>query len=366
MFDSSRSTARAIRRRSVVLAVAVAGTATTSYSEAVALQDQVALPLNGRPPKALTTACDMRRSPLTVEVVAVSEAHHPRHAERIPGGWLIYERYDRQVVELDDDLREVARWGRRGPGPQEYRGRTPGFGRTELGGTFVVDDSPPSVMVFGAREETEGERRLDVRWPHHAVNVGDRLLLASSLGIYEATVSGDRAGAMAWSHADLGIAVSDDGKPSRYLLRSSTNGALYAAATSQSAIWLLSGEDGPRKVVQRCVPRAWQEMHRKAPVFESGPLKGEKYSLRTLGDYTVLDGGQLLALGTLETAEGRGSLELYDSDGALGGAWELPLPQQSRKMFDPYNPRRLLVWGPWKGEEHVRLIEIDGDDYPSS
>ena len=366
MFDSLRSTAKGIRRRSTVAALLVAmvaGSAPVAAEGAVPLQDRRAPPAI-RPPEVLTTACEMKRTPLAVEVVANSMTHYPRHAERISSGWLIHERYDRQVVELDNDLREVARWGRKGPGPLEYRGRVLAFGRTDSGSTFVVDDSPPSVMVFGSTEE---EYLLNVHRPHHAVNAGGRLLLASSLGIHEATISRDGAGERVWRHEDLEIDVSKEGKPSRYLLRSSGDGAVYAAATSQSAIWVLNGKGGPRKIVQRCVPRAWQEMHRRAPVFESGPFKGEKYSLRTLGDYAVLDEGRLLTLGTLHTnAQLHGSLELYNADGALVRAWELPLPSSARKVLDPYNPRRLLVWGPWKGEEHVRLIEVDGEGYPSS
>ena len=365
MFGSSRLMARTIRRRSVtaLLFVAVAAGSGTAGVGAIAAVQAPGAPLPFRPPEALVTACEMERWPLTVEVVATSTAHYPRHAERVPGGWLVYERYDQQVVELDDDLREVARWGRKGPGPLEYRGNVPGFGRTESGGTFVVDDSPPSVMTFGA---TGTEYRLDVPRPHHAVAVGDRLMLASSAGIHEATISGDETDATTWSHEDLGIDISEDGKPSRYLLRSG-DGSVYAAATSQSAIWALSGKDAPRKVVQRCVPKAWQEMHRKAPVFERGRFKGQRYSLRTLGDYAVLDEGRLLALGTLHTnADLHSSLELYNADGEMVWAWEIPMPSSSRKVFDPYNPRRLLVWGPWKGEEHVRLIEVDGENYPSS
>lgn len=365
MFDSLKSPARTIRRRNVtavLLAAVAAGSGTVGIGDAAALQDTGA-PLSFRPPEALVTACEMQRQPLTVEVVATSAAHYPRQAERIPGGWLVYERYDQQVVELDDALREVARWGRKGPGPLEYRGRVPGFGRTASGRTFVVDDSPPSIMTFGA---TGKEYRLDIPRPHHAVAVGDRLIVASSAGIHEATTSGDGAGAATWSHEDLGIDVSEDGEPSRYLLRSG-GGSLYAAATSQSAIWVLNGKDDPGKVVQRCVPNAWREMHRKAPVFERGPFKGQKYSLRTLGDYAVLDERRLLALGTLHTnAELHSSLELYNADGEVVRAWEIPLPSSSKKVFDPYNPRRLLVWGPWKGEEHVRLIEVDGEGYPSS
>ena len=261
MLDSLKSTARAIRRRNAtaVLSVAVAvGAGLVGVDYAAAFQDQVARP-SIRPPEALTAACEMERSPLSVDVVASSLDHYPRHAERIPGGWLIYDRYDRQVVELADDLREVARWGREGPGPLEYGGRVRGLGRTESGSTFVVDDSPPAVMMFGGPGE---EYRLDVPRPHHAVRLDDRLLIASSAGIHETTFSHDGEVATPWSHEDLAIPVSERGKSSRYWLRKSSNGSVYAAATSQSAIWLLNGEENvPRKVVQRCVPNAWREMH---------------------------------------------------------------------------------------------------------
>ena len=171
---------------------------------------------------------------------------------------------------------------------------------------------------------------------------------------------------MAWSHDDLGITVYDDGQPPHFRLRNGGDGHLYAGATTQSAIWVLDEANAPRKVVQRCVPQAWQEVHRKAPVFESGPFKGLGYSMTTLADYTVLEGGRVLALGTLATnSDGHLSVELYDTSGEQIRAWQLPLGT-SQAVFDPHNSRRLLVWGTHKGDKHVRLIEVDGEGYPSA
>lgn len=323
----------------------------------------VTLPVSfPEPPDELSAACDLERLPLALEVVASSVDHYPTAAERTSGGWLVYDRYADQVVELDDDLREIARWGRKGPGPLEYQGTVQGFGRTEAGGTFVVDDSPPSVMVFGAAEE----HRLDV--PHlldHAINAGNWLLLASTLGIHRTTLAPVGEVTTEWTREDLGIAVYDNAQPPHFLLRRGGDGFLYAGTTTQSAIFLLNGESAPRKVIQRCVPKEWQAVHRKAPVFENGPFKGHGYSLQTLADYTVLESGRVLALGTLATNDGHVSIELYDASGEMARAWELPLAT-SQAMFDPYNPRRLLVWGTSKGDKHVRLIEIAGEDYPSS
>lgn len=329
-------------------------------------QESVTLPVSfPKPPDKLRAACDLERSPLAVQVVASSVEHYPELAERTSDGWLVYDRYADQVVELDDNLQETALWGRKGPGPLEYRGTVLGFGR-DGGGTFVVDDSPPSVMVFGAAEE---EYRLDgVRgWElDHAINLGDRLLLASKFGIHGTTLARQSEVTMEWSREDLGIAVYDEGQPPHFRLRRGGDGFLYAGTTTQSAIFLLDGKDAPRKVVQRCVPKEWQEVHRKAPVFDEGALKGHGYSLQTLADYTVLEGGRMLALGTLTVNGGSHvSVELYDANGEMLRAWELPLPT-SQAIFDPYNPRRLLLWGTWKGDEHVRLVEVDGEGYPPS
>lgn len=333
---------------------------------ASALQQQVTIPLpSGGPPRELVAACKMQRSTLAVEVVASATEYNPDRAERVADGWLIHDRYTRRVVELDDSLQKRAQWGRPGDGPLEYGGVPAGLGKTESGGTYIVDERPPSVLVFDTIAE---EYRLQLERPFidHAVVASGRLLLASNLGIQATQMSRGREVATAWSLDDLGIAVSADGQPPSFLLRKSHTGYLYAGTTTQSAIWQLDGgEGGPRKVVQRCVPRAWQDVHRKAPVFDDGPFKGRGYSLHTLEDFVVLEGGRLLALGALDVNEDRHkSVELYDVGGALVKSWILPLAE-AKAVFDPYNPRRILVLGT-KGEEPARLIEVDGESYPSS
>lgn len=332
---------------------------------ASALQQQVTILLpSGGPSRGLVAACKMQRSTLAVEVVASAAEYYPDRAERVADGWLVHDRYTKRVVELDDSLRKTAEWGRPGEGPLEYGGVPVGLGRTESGGTYIVDEQPPSVLVFDTIAE---EYRLHLERPFidHAVVAGGRLLLASNLGIQAAQMSRGREAATAWSLDDLGIAVSADGQPPSFLLRKSRSGYLYAGTTTQSAIWLLDGEGGPRKVVQRCVPRAWQDVHRKAPVFNDGPFKGHGYSLYTLEDFVVLGGGRLLALGALDVNEDRHkSVELYGVGGELVKSWILPLAEP-KAVFDPHRPSRILVLGT-KGEEHARLIEVDGEGYPSS
>ena len=173
--------------------------------------------------------------------------YYPDRAERVADGWLIHDRL-------------------------EYGGVPAGLGKTASGGTYIVDERPPSVLVFDTIAE---EYRLQLE------------------------------------------------------------------------------------------PRAWQDVHRKAPVFDDGPFKGRGYSLHTLEDFVVLEGGRLLALGALDVNEDRHkSVELYDVGGALVKSWILPLAE-AKAVFDPYNPRRILVLGT-KGEEPARLIEVDGESYPSS
>ncbi len=58
------------------------------------------------------------------------------------------------------------------------------------------------------------------------------------------------------------------------------------------------------------------------------------------------------------------SLELYGADGDLAEAWLLEVSGAALGIFDPHNPRRLLIWN--QGERPgVTLIEVDAPGYPS-
>ena len=163
----------------------------------------------------------------------------------------------------------------------------------------------------------------------------------------------------------MGIVVGEDGQPPIFLLRRGHDGKLYVGASNQSAIWMLDDGRPPRKVVQRCIPRGLMNIFTNAPRMQGGIVDGMRYSLQTMVDFLVLRTGYVLALGALDVnADLHKSIEMYDDAGMLVRAWTLPLRGGVRDTFDPQDPRRILIWD-GQDEEHVRLIEIDGEGYPS-
>ncbi len=319
-------------------------------------------------PEGLVNACPLERTPLSVKELASNREHSPLKARQVEDGWLVYDRYDRQVIELSSDLRLVARWGRIGEGPMEYRAtrRGPsGFGRTEGGETFVVDDAPPSIMTLGLhRNEYQLRRgRGEAIFIDDAINVDNRIFMATRKGILESTL-GKRSFAARWDLEDMDIVVSEHGQGPKFLLRHGLDGKLYAGASNQSYIWALDDGPSPRKVVQRCLPEGLMNVFTDAPRLQGGIVDGMRFSTTTTIDFLVLPTGHTLALGALEVnADKHQSIEMYDRNGTLLRAWTLPLAGV-RGTFDPRNPRRILIWD---GEdEHVKLIEIDGQGYPTS
>ena len=329
-------------------------------------------------PKELTTACALDRSPLVVKEISSNLAFSPSMAERVPGGWLVYDRYARQVFELDDRLDEVARWGRRGEGPLEYDREPAGFGRTNAGETLLFRPSP-SVIAFRGQTSHQIEG-LEISLVDHAVNLDERLLMANHIGVFE-TVLGQRKAVMKWGSGNLGVMVGDRGVRPIYRLREGPGGNLYAAAMVQSWIWSLDEGKEPEKIVERCVPDLWRTAHVQAHATRPKAMAGLPPEImavvraecdpcyqarRTLVDFTILRTRQVLALGALDAnADGHQSIELYDAGGDLLQAWLLPWRTKVRGLFDPFNPRRLLIWG-GEDEEHVRLIEVAGEGYPAA
>ena len=124
----------------VALAVVVASTRVASAQD-----------LSVTIPAKYTDACDLDRADLAVRVVAHNEEIYPGQVARTSSGWLVYDKYERQVLELDTDLRRVRSWGRDGPGPMEYENPV-GLGRLDSANVVVVDGNPPSLIVFGPGE----------------------------------------------------------------------------------------------------------------------------------------------------------------------------------------------------------------------
>lgn len=335
-------------------------------------------------PREYTTPCELNRSLLAVRELATASDYDLRKAERLDDGWAMYDAYSRRIVEMNDRLEEVAVWGRTGPGPLEYRGYPPGLGKTSAGVPFSVDNTaPPTVLLYGSRREEYALARADGHMGivQDALTVGDGLFLTSRKGVFE-SVLGERRVALRWEMGrDFGAVVGPKGSGPNLRLRLGADGALYVATVFQSAVWSLNAGATPRKVLQRCVPDVWKNVHASAPTTRGRGISGPGFAIssvsikltrNTLADFAVLANGQVLALGGLLLQDGEGpwgrSLELYDSDGALVRAWALPLTGNA--VFDPRDPRRLLTWGTWGGRDAhlegvVRLVEVDGESYPA-
>ena len=307
-------------------------------------------------------ACDLDRVPLRLEVLAHNPEVYPTSVappSRIPGGWLVYDRFEQQLIELDDDLNEIARWGRSGLGPMEYSQPIAVWGNGDE--IVVVDRDPPSVMLFGTHPN---ERRLLVSLPLLPLGgaaflpAEDRLVLpVMGVGLYETSLFSHGEMQPAWTYADLGIEA-----PAGYLvpyggstlvLHASPAGELYAGSQWGSRIWHLEPA-GPRLILERCIPERLRNQHSR-PV-RPGSARTTLLSFQVLPDGRMLAHGAL-PVGTPDTEEY--SVELYTADGALLGAWSLPFISA---VFDPTSARRLLVWSEDIG---LQLVEVSGPGYPS-
>lgn len=307
-------------------------------------------------------ACDLDRVPLELEVLAHNPEVYPTLVappSRVPGGWLVYDRFEQQLIELDDDLNEIARWGRSGPGPMEYSQPMAVWGNGDE--VVVVDWEPPSVILFGTEPN---ERRLLVSLPLLPLGgaaflpAEDRLVLpVMGVGLYETSLFSHGQMQPAWTYADLGIEapagylVPYGGSP--LLLRASPTGELYAGSQWGSRIWHLEPA-GPRLILERCIPERLRNQHSR-PV-RPGSARTTLLSFQVLPDGRILAHGAL-PVGTPDSEEY--SVELYSADGALLGAWSLPFISA---VFDPTSARRLLVWSEDIG---LQLVEVSGPGYPS-
>lgn len=304
-------------------------------------------------------ACDLDRAPLELEVLARNPEVYPTLVappSRIPGGWLVYDRYERRVIELDDDLNEVARWGRAGPGPMEYSQPVAVWGSGEQ--VVVVDRGSPSIILFGSDPRERALRVPLPIWDAAFFPAEDRLVLSvMGAGLYETTLFGRGEMRTAWTYADLGI-EAQPGTPvpfggSPIVLHESPTRGLYAGSQWGSRIWHVESA-GARVVLERCIPEDLRNQH-ISPV-RAGSAR------TTLQNFHVLPDGRILTHGALPMEvpdTERRSVELYGADGTLLAAWSIPFISAA---FDPTNANRLLVWS---DEVGLQLVTVSGPGYPS-
>ena len=326
----------------VALAVVVASTRVASAQD-----------LSVTIPAKYTVACDLDRSDLAVRVIARNEEVYPGQVARTSIGWLVYDKYERQVLELDTDLRRVRSWGRDGPGPMEYENPV-GLGRLDSANVVVVDGNPPSLIVFGPGEN---EHRLAMsERPTHAIVADGRILIATNEAtVHEVTVDG-RVRTLN-TRDDFGLPESR-GSGSHATPRLRAN---HIAFTGPSTIWRLGTQ--PQQIVQRCVHDDLVDMLEEAVRIDLGPPFGlQAFNLTTMQDFLPLGEEGFLAIGGLVVrvrGENLRSIERYDSRGVLQQAWQLTGYPGVSAVFDERAPGRILIWNE-DTIDGIQLVEVEG------
>lgn len=312
-----------------------------------------------------TTPCEMPRDELNVSVVAHNPDLYPRQAERIATGWLIYDRYERRIIQTDDQLREVRRWGREAEGPLEYSSPQAFFflpsERFRVG---VIDSRPPSFMWMDADGSGQESRIGSEAWPGHGLFHEGRIVFVGSVrgGVFEMSAYEPQSVRVLASWDDVGLTVVEpEGQPPSGLLRvGGPNREVYLGIQSQSSVWEPATEDdGYRKIVQRCVHPSLTQLHiHGLDLIEGFP----PVAINSMQDFLVLPSGRVVTLGGLRLprdgqVSGR-SIESYSLDGTRLGAWLLPMPAFG--VFDPSNPHRLLVWD--RDIDGAQIVEVSHDE----
>ena len=295
---------------------------------------------------------------LTATPVASNREIYPTLATRVVGGWLVYDEFLEQVVELDEGLAELHRWGRRGPGPFEY-GNPVSLMRLPSGDVAILDDSPPSVMVMSG--EARNEHRLVGIRPEAAMALDDgTILVAGHDGNLQVISTVGEVVRQVASREDLGLPKErGNGAAPEILLRPPFVGFL-----GPSTVWRARDGDRPRQTLQRCVPDDLARVHERAPLVELPPFGHVPYTVVTMSDFLPLPDGMLTFGSLAVNPEGDRSIEFYDGAGTLRQAWRLTGYPNVWGTFDSQNPRRVLIWNK-ETIDGMLLIEVDGDRYPA-
>ena len=302
-------------------------------------------------PAKYTVACDLDRSDLVARVIARNPEVYPRRVAQTPGGWLVYDRYERQVVELDKNLRRVRSWGRHGPGPMEYEDPA-GLGWLDSTRMVVVDEKPPSLIVFGPGGS---EHRLALAGlPRHAIVADGRVLIATTEAtVHEVTLDGQVRTVNI--RDDFGL-PDNRGAGTHAAPRLRGN---HMAFTGPSAIWRLGTQ--PQRIIQRCVHDDLANMLEEAVRIDT-PFGPQPFNLTTLQDFLPLGANGFLSLGGLVVRvndQKLRSIEHYDSGGRLKQAWQLTGYPTVSGVFDEHVIGRMLIWDE-DTIDGIQLVEVEG------
>lgn len=351
------------RLSALILGVTAVLAASRGY---VSGQQQVTITPAGIGPDpmgALDDACGIDRGELDIRVVARNPAVTGLVAKSVPGGWLVVDqgpRHDvvegQDIVLVDEQLQEVTRWR---PGSNRRWEAPEVIGMMPTGEVVAIEESALLVPGRPGLHPVTGE-------PTDAVSSGpNSVLYGSGEGIFELDMS-RRTTVHRWSLEDFGMPWDrEHGLAPKFLLRAQEDGTAYVAWKVQSSIWAIGSEAGPRLRVQRCVPEPLLYTHVDAPEVDFGTLGKTKVSISSIADFIVLESGGIIVLGALSVGDNfHRSIELYDADGSLKQAWELPI-RRAGARFAYRDPRRLLLFRDGTEDQHLVLLHVEAEGYPS-
>lgn len=327
----------------------------------------------------LNDACAFERHPLQHREVA--RAHVPADlVEPMRDGWLAYSRRSGRLSRMDADLREVENWNLLDERSDERQGVSVGGGIPKSSRVIalvpmapdmvgLVATSPATLFVLGPNGGVISRTAL-LGTPSDAIAVGSGLVVyGASNGIYGLDFGSGAAQnpRRLLAPSDFGMTVDPvAGLPPEFRVRARDD-TLYVAWTAQSSIWAVDGEAGapPRLVLQRCVPPELIATHQNAPRIALGTIDGIRSSITSIQDYLVLPSGEVLVLGALSVGPSdHRSIELYNHEGIRVRAWELPVPGAAAR-FHSMDPSLLVVFRSRGDKQTLRLLEIDGPEYPN-
>ena len=313
------------------------------------------------PMGTLNDACKMDRQLLAARVIARNSNITALVAESVPGGWMVVDQVDGDIVLLDEQLREETRW-KTGTGLDRQWMNPEVLVMMPTGEVAAIDSWAGPAVVMPGRD---GSHPVFGNPTHAVAGRPNSIIYASGVGIYELDMDGGSTRRL-WTLEDFGMALDPEkGRAPTFRMRVQDDGTLYIAWRIQSSIWSSEGGSVPQLKVQRCAPKPLLRTHLDAPRVSLGTLGTVMVSISSIADFMVLESGEVLVLGALSVGDkNHRSIELYGTDGSMKRAWELPISRASARFaFD--DPRQLLLLRDGTSDRHLALVAVQGDGYPA-
>lgn len=253
-----------------------------------------------------------------------------------------------EVMTVGPDLEVLARFGEQGEGPGEF-GRAIDAGIDSGGRVWILDDEPPSLVLFDSAGEFVKEIPLPARADRLAIG-GDAIYVSTRI----MNVGPQRDQPILWRYdlssekvePILSFSPSWVGRPPVYrnvmtqtIPRVGLDGHLYLGFVESNEIWRVRDDGSHEVVVRGCLPEELRD------AYTARDPQGRRTGI-LISDFTVLADGRVLVRGGLLAEGGGRPWEIYSSDGELIKSWSLG-PSGLLSLYvtiHPLKPSTHLTW----------------------